>query len=77
MIVGPLILALALPAYAGGPVITEDMTETAPIKRGHSFKDAVPFIILGLVVAGLIAGGSDNCTQPEPTPEPVPPGGGC
>jgi hypothetical protein len=67
-----LILALAMPATAGGPIITEDMTETAPRKDDHK----IGGIILGvLAVAAIIAlaGGSDACTTEEPV-EPEQPG---
>ena len=62
-------LLAATPAFAGGPVlITEDTETAAPRER-----NVLPFIIIGaLVVAGLLAGG-DNCVQPEPEA----PEGGC
>ncbi|MBL9047856.1 MAG: hypothetical protein JNK34_11210 [Tabrizicola sp.] len=68
-----LILALAAcaPAHAGGLVITEDTTEAAP--AGHSFKDALPLIILGLAIAAIASGGSDTCNAPDP----VQPEDGC
>jgi hypothetical protein len=59
-------------AHAGGPVITEDMTETAPRKDDRK----IGGIILGvLAVAAIIAlaGGSDTCTTEEPV-EPEEPG---
>ena len=58
-------LLLTQPVHAGGPVITED---EAP--RGHSLKDAVPLLLLGFVVAGIVLGGNGgNCNAPEPTPK--------
>jgi len=69
-----LILALAMPATAGGPVITEDMTESAPMPRKDDRK--IGGIILGvLAVAALIAlaGGSDTCTTEDPV-DPEQPG---
>jgi len=65
-----LILALALPSYAGGPVIEE--TEAAPLVRSHNNK-LVP-ILFGLAVAAIIlgSGSSDLCTVEETTPEPTP-----
>lgn len=68
------LIAAAVPANAGGPIIiTEDMTETAPMPR-KSFKDAVPFILLGLVVAGIVLGGNGGtvCNNDEPGPMPEP-----
>ena len=69
-----ILIALAIPAQAGGPVIVEDATEAAPLVRSHNNR-LVP-ILLGLAVAAIIlGGGSDACNgDPEPTPEPV---GGC
>ena len=64
-------LALALPAHAGGPVLTEDAAEAAPLVRSHNNR-LVP-ILFGIAVAAiLLGGGSDNCHggDPEPTPEP-------
>ncbi len=64
---------LATSAQAGGPVIVEDETaEAAPQNR----KNVIPLILLGIAVAALIAGGSDNCFVEE-TPAPTPPSGGC
>lgn len=68
-----LLACLALPVHAGGPVITEDATEAAPLVRSHNNR-LVP-ILLGLAVAAIILGGNDACNgDPAPTPEP---GGGC
>lgn len=68
-----LITAFAMPtlAHAGGPVLVEDMTETAPIVQDRD--NLVPLILLGLVVGALVlGGGSDACQGPDdvPTPEP-------
>lgn len=70
-----LILSLALPSYAGGPVIIEDTAEAAQIHRQQDRKLGGVFVGL-IVIAAIIAasGGSGNChgdTTPEPTP------GGC
>lgn len=61
-----LIAFLATPTYAGGPVIVEDATEAAP--AGHSLKDALPMILIGLAIAAIASG--DNCNAPDPVPEP-------
>ena len=72
-----LLIALTLaatPATAGGPVLTEDAAEVAPLVRSHNNR-LVP-ILFGIAVAAiLLGGGSDSpCNTPdEPTPEP----GGC
>ena len=68
-----LILALALPAAAGGPVIIEDATEAAPLVRSHNNR-LVP-ILLGLAVAAIILGGGSDACNGDPEPEPTP--GGC
>ena len=67
-------LALALPAHAGGPVLTEDAAEAAPLVRSHNNR-LVP-ILFGLAVAAiLLGGGSDSpCNTPD---EPTPDDGGC
>lgn len=69
-----LILALAAsPVYAGGPVVVEDMTETAPIVQNK--RDKTALILLGLALAVVIAsgGGSDVCNGDEtPAPQPGP-----
>ena len=71
-----LILSLATPTFAGGPVLVEDATEAAPLVRSHNNR-LVP-ILLGIAVAAIILGGNDACNgdggEPVPTPEPV---GGC
>lgn len=60
---------LAAPAYAGGPVLVDP--ETAPVVRDRD--NALPLILLGIVVAGIVlGGGSDNCND---APQPAP--GGC
>ena len=65
-------LALALPAHAGGPVLTEDAAEAAPLVRSHNNR-LVP-ILFGIAVAAiLLGGGSDSpCNTPD---EPTEPGG--
>ena len=67
-----LALALALPANAGGPVLTEDAAEAAPLVRSHNNR-LVP-ILFGIAVAAiLLGGGSDSpCNTPD---EPTEPGG--
>jgi len=63
------VIAAALPANAGGPILTEDATEAAPLVRSHNNR-LVP-ILLGIAVAAIILGGNDVCNgDPEPTPEP-------
>lgn len=65
-----LILALAAPSFAGGPVITEDMTETAPTPK-HDRK--IGGLVVGLIaIAALIAlsGGGDACNGDETVPTP-------
>lgn len=64
-----LILALAAPSFAGGPVL-EDMTEIAPAPK-HDRK--IGGLVVGLIaIAALIAlaGGSDACTTEETVPTP-------
>jgi hypothetical protein len=68
-----LILALALPSYAGGPVITEDTTETVAPQNDRK----IGGIVVGIIaIAALmaLANGGGACTveetAPEPTPEP-------
>ena len=65
-----ILIALAIPANAGGPIIIEDATEAAPLVMWHNNR-LVP-ILLGLAVAAIIlGGGSDACNgDPEPTPTP-------
>jgi len=70
-----LILALALPAAAGGPVIIEDASEAAPLVRSHNNR-LVP-ILLGLAVAAIILGGGSDACNGDPEPEPTPEPGGC
>ncbi len=62
------ILALATPLHAGGPVL-EDMTETAPMPERNNW--VVP-VIIGLLAIGIIAssGGDDAPVTPGPDPEP-------
>ncbi len=69
-----LILSLAAPVHAGGPVIPEDMTETAPAPRKDRKIGGLVIGIIALAAIAALAGGSDNCTTPEPTPEDD---GGC
>ena len=70
-----LALTTAIPAFAGGPVITEDAyTTEAP--RDDRKIPAWVFLALGAVVVAAIAGGGgDVCNGPV---DPVPPtNGGC
>jgi hypothetical protein len=63
-----LAVLLTAPVHAGGPVLTEDATETAAPRR-----NAVPFLIAGALILALIAGQSHGCNgddAPEPTPDP-------
>lgn len=59
----------AVPVQAGGPVILEEADEIRPAPRAQ--RDVLPLILLGVVVAALVAGGgSDNCLV-EDTPPPA------
>jgi len=49
------------PAHAGGPVIIETDTATAVRDRDAT----LPLVLLGLAVAAVILGGSDNCNGPD------------
>ena len=74
-----LILALATPSFAGGPVIVEDETETVAPDRDNGW--IVP-VVIGLLIIGAIAsGGGDGVavdTPTDPGPKPcVKQGGGC
>ena len=66
-----LILALlAAPAYAGGPVLVDP---EVPVSTARDRDNALPLILLGIVVAGIVVGGSsDNCND-----APLPAPGGC
>lgn len=66
-------LALALPAHAGGPVLTEDAAEAAPLVRSHNNR-LVP-ILFGIAVAAILLGGGNvsPCNTPDDPTEP----GGC
>lgn len=64
-----LIACLALPATAGGPIITEE----GPVSAPHDRK--IGGLVIGLIIIGALiaaSGGSDTCNNdgPEPTPEP-------
>jgi hypothetical protein len=65
------VFLLTQPAHPGGPVIAEDAAEAAPVTRD---RDAlVPLLLFGLVVAGIVLGGSDSpCQGPGDEPD-----GGC
>lgn len=58
-------LALTGPLQAGGPVTVYDDPEVAA-PQGHSLKDALPFIVLGLAVIAVLGGGSGDCLSEEP-----------
>ena len=66
-----LALTTAIPAHAGGPVI-EEAYEAEPQRQDRKVPGFV-WIALGAVVAAAILGGGDNCTAPEPEPQPVDP----
>ena len=59
----------AAPVQAGGPVITDEAYEAEPQRQDRKVPGFV-WIALGAVVAAAILGGGDNCTAPEPEPQP-------
>lgn len=66
------IALMALPASAGGVVIYDESEEPAVVQDR---KNALPIILLGLAVAAIVlssdgGGGSVNCVEPEPEPDP-------
>ena len=67
-------LLLTAPVHAGGPVIIEDTTESAPVVRDK--RDNTALLIFGAIVVGALllgGGGSDVCNgDDQPTPEPGP-----
>ena len=54
------------PAYAGGPIITEEPPIADVRPQGDGGKWVVP-VIVGVIVLGAIIIGSDNCNSGEPT----------
>jgi len=63
---------LASPAFSGGPVIVTEEPPIADVRpQGDGGKWVVP-VIVGAVILGAIASGSDNCNGPE-----APGGGKC
>lgn len=53
------------PAFAGGPIITEEPPIADVRPQGDGGKWVVP-VIVGVLVLGAIAiGGSDNCNGPD------------
>ena len=57
---------LASPAFAGGPIITEEPPIADVRPQGDGGKWVVP-VIVGVVILGAILIGSDNCNSGEPT----------
>ncbi len=70
-----LALTTAIPAFAGGPVIIEDTTETVAPRKDRKIGGLVVGLIVIAAIAAL-AGGSDACNGPEDPVTPQP-GGGC
>jgi hypothetical protein len=65
-----LILALAMPATAGGPVIVEEAYEAEATKPKNGW--IVPVIIGGIVLCALACGGGGDDAPPvAPPPGPV------
>ncbi len=62
------ILALATPLHAGGPVVLEDMTETAPMPERNNW--VVPVLLLLGVAIIASSGGDDAPVTPGPDPKP-------
>lgn len=66
-------LLLTQPLQAGGPVISPEQIEGVAEAPPRGSNKALPWIIGGLVVLAIIAGGgSDPCNGPDTTPEPGP-----
>ena len=71
-----LALTTAMPAYAGGVVITEDAYETEAPRKDRK----IGGLVVGLIVIGALlalSNGSDTCTVEETPVDPVPPSTGC
>ena len=68
-----LILALALPAYAGGPVIIEEPEDLVAGDRDTRNK-ALPWIIGGIALIAILSSGSNGggavCNEVETPPQP-------
>lgn len=63
-----LIAALAVPAFAGGPVIVEDVSEVVTEGPASSIGAIVPLILLVAIVVAVSGGGDDKdpCTKAAP-----------
>lgn len=67
------LIAAAVPANAGGPVIiTEDMTETAPMPRHDRKIGGLIAVGIGILIIAAITGGKNACNNDEPGPTPEP-----
>ena len=67
---------LVNPVFAGGPVIVEDAYEAAPAEQPkRKLGGWVIPVVLGIVVLGALANGSDKPCHGDTDPTPDP--GGC
>jgi hypothetical protein len=63
------IALLTNPLQAGGPILEEPEGTAEAVVAGDRDNKALPWIIGGIIVLGLLAGGggsSDVCNTPEP-----------
>ncbi len=63
------ILALATPLHAGGPVVLEDMTETAPMPERNNRWVLPVLLLLGVAIIAS-SGGDDAPVTLGPDPKP-------
>lgn len=69
------LLAACQPVLAGGPVIVEDAYEATPEQPKRKLGGWVIPVVLGIVVLGALANGSDRPCNDDT--DPAPDSGGC
>lgn len=67
-----LALTTAIPANAGGTVI-EEAYEAEPQRQDRKVPGFVWIALGAVVAAAILGGGGDNCTAPDPEPQPEDP----
>jgi hypothetical protein len=60
LLTAALIATLAVPAFAGGPVIVEDVSEVVAEGPASSIGAIVPLILLVAIVVAVSGGGGDK-----------------